>query len=64
MTTQMQSPSAQNGDGALVCDFVPHRGLHGMLPLAHLLCELFVLLAHLECGRLRARGHVHVHVHV
>lgn len=29
-----------------------------MLPLAHLLCKLFVLLAHLECGRLCARIHV------
>ena len=35
-----------------------------MLPLAELLCQLFVLSAHLECGRLRARAHVHVHVHV
>ncbi len=35
-----------------------------MLPLAHLLCKLFVLLAHLECGRLPARAHVHVHIHV
>lgn len=40
-------------DGALMCDFVPYRGFHGMLPLAHLLCKLFILLAHLECGRLR-----------
>jgi len=38
-------------DGTLVCEFVPRRGLDSILPLAHLLCEQFVLLAHLEWGR-------------
>jgi len=40
-------PQRPERDGTLVCEFVPHRGLDGMFSLAHLVCERFVLFAHL-----------------